>query len=262
MPSGGVPSAVKPAVTSGFEGCGGRTPPLYDCAPDSGTQIFGSPGFAMPTTRLGVPTLPTPPERFDPAYYARFYDDPRTRVHDATQIAALGRAISGFAEWFGLPLKSALEVGAGTGLLRDWFRQSHPATQYVSTEVSRFAADKYGHELLDIAKTTPKKPYDLVICQGVLPYLDDAAAEAALENLARATRGLLYLEAITHLDLHTVCDRSLTDVDVHDRKGSWYRDRLGRHFEQVGAGLWHKQDGPLLFYELERAPRRKVSPAS
>lgn len=203
---------------------------------------------------------PPQPERFDPAYYARFYDDPATRVHDSTQIGALGRAISGFAEWFGLPLQSALEIGAGTGLLRDWFRVSFPALQYVSTEVSRFAAEKYGHELLDIAKSAPKRQFDLVICQGVLPYLDDAAATAALENLARATRGLLYLEAITHLDLNTVCDRSLTDVDVHERKGGWYRDRLGRHFEQIGAGLWHKQDGPLLFYELERAPRRKLTP--
>lgn len=196
-------------------------------------------------------------ERFGTEYYARFYEDPKTRVHDGTQIAALGRAISGFAEWFGLPLRSALEVGAGTGLLRDWFRAQHPALSYVSTEVSRYAADRFGHELLDISKTVPKRQFDLVICQGVLPYLDDAAAEAALVNLARATRGVLYLEAITHLDLNTVCDRELTDIEVHDRRGSWYRARLGEYFEQIGAGLWHKKDGPLLFYELERAPKTK-----
>ena len=196
-------------------------------------------------------------ERFDDAYYARFYEDPRTRVHDGAQIAKLGRAISGFAEWFGLPMKSALEIGAGTGLLRDWFREAYPAMTYVSTEVSRYAAGQFGHELLDIAKTAPKRQFDLVVCQGVLPYLDDQAAAAAIENLARATRGMLYLEAITRLDLDTVCDRSLTDIDVHERKGSWYRARLGEHFEQIGAGLWHKKDGPLLFYELERSPRIK-----
>ena len=96
-------------------------------------------------------------ERFDDAYYARFYEDPRTRVHDGAQIAKLGRAISGFAEWFGLPMKSALEIGAGTGLLRDWFREAYPAMTYVSTEVSRYAAAQFGHELLDIAKTAPKR---------------------------------------------------------------------------------------------------------
>lgn len=204
-----------------------------------------------------VPTLVS--ERFDPAYYARFYEDPKTRVHDAGQIDKLGRAISGFAEWFGLPMQSALEVGAGTGLLRDWFRARYPGMRYLSTEVSRYAASTFGHELLDIAQTAPKQRFDLVICQGVLPYLDDAAAEAAIANLAQATRGMLYLEAITRLDLSTVCDRSLTDVDVHARKGAWYRDRLGEHFEQIGAGLWHKKDGPLLFYELERAPKRKAA---
>lgn len=196
-------------------------------------------------------------ERFDTAYYDRFYHDPSTQVHDAARIATLGRAISGFAEWFGLPMQSALEIGAGTGLLRDWFRGQYPSMSYVSTEVSRYAASTFGHELLDITKSVPKRTFDLVICQGVLPYLDDAGAEAAITNLGRACRGMLYLEAITRLDLDTVCDRELTDVDVHERKGSWYRARLGEHFEQIGAGLWHKKDGPLLFYELERAPRTK-----
>lgn len=195
-------------------------------------------------------------ERFDPAYYQRFYGDPTTAVHDAARIDALGRAISGFAGWFGLPLRRALEVGAGTGLLRDWFRRAHPQLEYVSTEFSRHAAERYGHQTLDIAKGNRSllgKGYDLVVCQGVLQYLEDDAASAAIENLARACSGLLYLEAITKLDLETVCDRELTDVDVHGRKGSFYRSRLLVHFEQVGAGLWHKRGGPLLFYELERA---------
>ncbi len=125
-------------------------------------------------------------ERFDTAYYARFYEDPSTRVHDAAQIAKLGRAISGFAEWFGLPMSSVLEVGAGTGLLRDWFRGEYPGIDYLSTEISEYAAQTFGHERLDITKGVPKRSFDLVICQGVLPYLDDASCERALVNLARA----------------------------------------------------------------------------
>ena len=200
-------------------------------------------------------------ERFDPAYYARYYEDPRTRVHDAGRIAALGRAIWGFSEWFGLPLRNALEIGAGTGLLRDWFRAEVPALAYTSTELSRHAVERYGHEPLDIARAAPKQKFDLVICQGVLPYLDDDGAAAAIQHLAQASRGLLYLEAITKLDLETVCDRELTDVDVHARPGSFYRSRLQAHFEPVGAGLWHRRGGPLSFYELERAPRTRLKSA-
>lgn len=200
-------------------------------------------------------------ERFDSAYYARFYGDPKTAVHDEARIDCLGRALSGFAGWFGLTVQRVLEVGAGVGLLRDWFARAHPEIDYVSTEYSPHAAERYGHHLLDIAKggRLLGKRYDLVICQGVLQYLDANAASAAIDNLARACGGLLYLEAITKRDLETVCDRELTDVDVHARSGAFYRSRLGQHFEQVGAGLWHRRGGSLLFYELERAPERRSS---
>lgn len=199
-------------------------------------------------------------DRFDASYYDRFYGHPETAVHDEARIAALGRGLSGFCEWFGLPLARVLEIGAGTGLLRDWFRRELPDAEYVSTEYSAHAAATYGHHRLDVsapgASKLLRKPYDLVVCQGVLQYLDDDAAERAIETLARACRGLLYLEAITRHDLEEVCDRELTDVAVHARRGSFYTRRLAVGFEQVGAGLWHRRGGPLVFYELERAPRR------
>lgn len=194
-------------------------------------------------------------ERFDETYYARFYEDSRTQVHGLAEIEHLGRGITGFAAWFGAPLQHVLDVGAGTGLLRDWFAQALPAVRYHSVEVSTHAAARYGHEVRDIASWKPPRRYDLVVCQGVLPYLDDLAAERAIGHLAAACKGLLYLEAITRRDYREVCDTDKTDGAVHLRTAAWYRSRLAPHFEQVGAGLWQVHGGPCSFYELERAPR-------
>ena len=39
------------------------------------------------------------------------------------------------------------------------------------------------------------------------------------------------------------------------RTGAWSRKRLTKHFEAVGCGLYHRKDGPVVFYELERGGR-------
>jgi hypothetical protein len=85
----------------------------------------------------------------------------------------------------------------------------------------------------------------------VLPYLDDDGCARAIENLAAMSRGFLYLEAITARDLDEVCDRQKTDLRVHARTGRWYRSRLSKHYDEVGAGLFYVKDGEVAFYELE-----------
>jgi Methyltransferase domain len=188
---------------------------------------------------------------FDKGYYERFYRSKKTRVSSADQVANLCEGVVGMIRWFGGDLGSVLDVGAGVGLWRDWFRKNVRDAKYRTTEISDYACATYGHEKRDIATWRAKERFDLVVCQGVLPYLPDHDAAAALENLAAMTRGFLYLEAITRRDLEDVCDRELTDVEVHERPGSFYLGRLGKHFTRLGCGLFYKKDGPLLFYELE-----------
>jgi len=192
-------------------------------------------------------------DSFDASYYGRYYDSKKTRVHGSAEIARLCTAVTSFFDWWEHPLESVLEIGAGVGLWRDWFAKNRPKARYRSTEVSAYACAKYGHEQRDISAWRAREKFDLVVCQGVLPYLDDAAAERAIENLGAMTRGFLYLEAITKRDLREVCDGALTDVKVHERTGAWYRARLRRHYDEVGCGLWCKKGARVLFYELERA---------
>lgn len=192
----------------------------------------------------------TAPQRFDEAYYRRHYHG-RARVHSARQIARLAEGVTGLAEWLGVEIVRVLDVGAGPGLWRDWFRRHRPAVRYRSTDVSPYACQRYGHERRDVSRWRSRERHDLVVCQGVLQYLDDAAAARAIDNLAAMCRGLLYLEAITARDLAEVVDREATDLAVHGRPGAWYRRRLERGFVQVGAGLWAARRAGLALYELE-----------
>jgi hypothetical protein len=190
-------------------------------------------------------------EPFDADYYERFYGSARTRVHSAAEVGKLCTAVVSFIEWWQYPIETVLDVGAGIGLWGDWFSKRRPGVAYRSTEFSAHACREYGHEQRDITKWRAKEKFDLVVCQGVLPYIDDAGAAKAIENLAAMTGGFLYLESITKRDLREVCDEGRTDVKVHERTGAWYRTHLSKHYTEVGCGIWCKKDAGVLFYELE-----------
>jgi SAM-dependent methyltransferase len=189
------------------------------------------------------------PSRFDARYFGRHYHGP-CRAHTARDIGRLASGVSGLAGWLGLELESVLDVGAGTGLWRTWFRRHRPDVRYRTIDVSPYACARYGHERRDIATWRARERFDLVVCHSVLQYLDDAAAARAIDNLGAMCRGLLYLEAITRADL-AILDLERTDLVMHLRTGAWYRKRLDRHFLQVGAGLWASRRAGALLYELE-----------
>lgn len=188
---------------------------------------------------------------FDEAYYRRFYG--RSPVHTRRQVGHLAAAVDELCAWWRVPVRSVLDVGAGPGYWRDWYQANRPAVRYHSVDVSEHACRRYGHQHRDIATWRPARPFDLVVCQGVLHYLDDDRATRAIEHLAAATRHVLYLEAPTAHDLAHVADREISDLDVHARPGSWYADRLDRWFVRVGAGVWAGRSGAVVPYELERA---------
>lgn len=194
---------------------------------------------------------PGAPERFDATYYQTFYG--RTPVHTRRDIAHLASAVVSMAAWWKIPIRSVLDVGAGPGYWRDWFVAHRPRVRYHSTDVSEYACRKYRHDLRDITTWTPDTPADLVVCQGVLHYLDDAGAESAISNLTKATHSLLYLEAPTSEDRDDVLDTDVSDLHAVWRSAKWYRDRLADGFVQAGAGLWVRR-GALYLYALESLP--------
>jgi trans-aconitate methyltransferase len=152
--------------------------------------------------------------------------------------------------WWGVNIDSVLDVGAGMGMWRDWYNSNYSHVQVRSIDVSDHACTTWNHERRNIAEWKPRGKYDLVVCHSVLQYLDNASFINAIENLASATRHVLYLELPTKWDYENIVDSRGTDLQVYKRSATWYRTQLTPFFTQVGAGLWVKTNG-LPMYQLE-----------
>ena len=137
--------------------------------------------------------------RFDKDYYQRFYFDARTAVVSRAEMKARARLIGAYANHIGLPVRRVLDAGCGIGLLRAPLRRAFPRATYTGLEYSEYLCKRFGWVRGSLA-TYDDEPFDLVVCYDVLQYLDDRTATRALANLARLTRGVLYLSALTARD--------------------------------------------------------------
>lgn len=188
---------------------------------------------------------------FDEAYYQKYYRNRRTRVADRESCALLANFVFSYLDYLRLPVERVLDIGCGTGLWRREVRRRYPAAEYVGVEKSEYACQKYGWEQGSVIDYRPAAPFDLVLCQGVFQYLNDAEAEAGLDNLSRLAPSALYLEFLTTEDWERNCNREITDGQVHLRSIAWYRERLRRHFKNCGGGVFLGKSSPAVLYEIE-----------
>ncbi len=192
--------------------------------------------------------------RFDRDYYRRYYLDPRTAVNSREDMRRLARFIAAYLGYLDLPVRRILDAGCGCGWLRAPFRRHLPSATYTGLEYSDYLCRRYGWARGSIDRYAARKRFQLIICNGVLQYLEDRQAARALANLARLSDGLLYFDALTCEDWKSNADRRRTDGDVRLRPAQWYRVRLRRSFLEIGAGLWLRRGLGVPLWQLERAP--------
>ncbi|MFT3928298.1 MAG: class I SAM-dependent methyltransferase [Myxococcales bacterium] len=193
------------------------------------------------------------PNSFDRAYYERFYEDPKTRVSDRAQVAKLGDFVCSYLSYLELPVRRMLDVGCGVGHWQSTLRRHFPSARYQGVEYSQYLCERYGWEQGSVVDYRAKQPFDLVICQGVLPYLDARAAKAAIDNLGSLCRGALYVEAVTKEDWDDgILDKRRTDRSMQLRPARFYRRALSAHFQAIGGGLWLSNRARVALYALER----------
>lgn len=202
---------------------------------------------------MSTPAKTGAAQRFGREYYRRFYRDGRTSVTSLAEMTARANLIAAYTKHIGCPVGSVLDAGCGLGLMRAPLLRALPGATYVGLEYSEYLCDRYGWVQGSIADFRVRQPFDLVVCFDVLQYLDDTSAERAMRNLARLCRGVLFFSALTRRDWRENADQSRTDSNVTMRSGRWYRDRLERHFRQIGAGFWIRRGAPLITWELESA---------
>ena len=188
---------------------------------------------------------------FDAAYYKKYYRAPRTRITDPESCAALADFVFAYLKFLRVPVRRVLDLGCGVGLWRPELLRHHPTARYVGVEKSEYACRQYGWEQGCLTRYRSEERFDLVLCQGVLQYLDDKEAAAALRNLTRLATSALYLEILTLEDWERNCNRETTDGEVYLRSVSWYRKRLRRGFVACGGGIFLARSSQAVLYELE-----------
>lgn len=190
-----------------------------------------------------------PERRFDRAYYDRFYRDPGTRVASGEDTDKLATFVVAYLRFLGLEPETVVDLGCGLGTWRDALARIAPDAEYTGVEVSEYLCAEYGWEQGSVVDYRAEHEFDLVICQGVLQYVDDV--DAAVENLADLCQGALFLEVLTRQDWEQNCDRRRTDGNVHLRTAAYYRKRLRPHFVNAGGGVFVSRRTGLSLFELE-----------
>jgi 2-polyprenyl-3-methyl-5-hydroxy-6-metoxy-1,4-benzoquinol methylase len=182
-------------------------------------------------------------------YFERYYGRRDSRVASDDESTKLCRFIHAYAAFLAFPVRSILDVGAGTGRFMRPLKKLWRDTRYTGIDLSEYACRTYGWQhksILDLDRGR----YDLVLCHDVLQYLDRKDAVRGIERLAARCRGLLYFSAMTSEDWRENVDRSRSDREVHLRSTRWYRRELGRHFRNLGGGVFAHRDAPIVTYSL------------
>lgn len=196
-------------------------------------------------------------EWFDEAYYQRYYFDKKTSVVDPAHVERLGAFVCSYLQYLRVPIKRVLDMGCGIGLWREAIGKHFPDASYHGVEYSEYLCGRYGWEQGSVVDYACAEPFDLVICQGVLPYLSAADLQRALRNLGTLSRGALYMEAVTREDYERdTIDEKLTDPRLFRHRAQLYRRTLAEAFTALGGGLWLSQKAEVPLFELECAGGR------
>jgi predicted TPR repeat methyltransferase len=189
---------------------------------------------------------------FDKAYYDQFYGDPEHRVTDNEITARLGRFVCAYLNQLDVDVRRVLDVGCGTGLWQDVIKEQCPEAKYSGIEVSEYLCRTRGWKQASIVDYKSRSRFDLVICQGVLQYLNENEARRAITNLSELTKGAMFLEVLTADDWENNCDRSVTDNQCYLREAAWYSTRLASQFTNCGGGVYLSKRFEHYIYTLDR----------
>ena len=188
--------------------------------------------------------------KFDRAYYDRWYRNDETRTFMTEYTPVIARFVLAYLDYMEVEVRTVLDAGCGLGHWQAALKNLGRNVRYHGLETSDYLCRELGWEKGSIADYRAEEPFDLVVCQGVLQYLDDAECKAAIDNLATLCSEALYLEVLTQRDARENCIPERTDTDVYLRKGKWYRKRLDRHFVNLGGGLFLSRTCAATCYEL------------
>ncbi len=171
-----------------------------------------------------------PDKRYDAGYFDKWYRDPAHRVRTPAEFNRQVDFVLHLAEWvLERPVASVLDVGCGEGQWGVALRRRRPKLTYVGVDPSSWAVAKHGTRrgvrqgsITDLDHVIePGAVFDLVLCVGMLNYLDATSLRTGLRQVAKRTAGLAYLELFAKGDAY------IGDTDwPTPRPAAWYRSAM------------------------------------
>jgi 2-polyprenyl-3-methyl-5-hydroxy-6-metoxy-1,4-benzoquinol methylase len=189
--------------------------------------------------------------RFDKSYYDRFYRDPATRAVTPAASRRQAAFVAAYLRHLELPVRRILDVGCGVGTTLRALGREFPRATLHGVELSEYLCRRYGWTQGSVTEFGASTPFDLVVCNDVLAYLNDRDCSRAIDNLAKLCRGAVCLGILTADDAE-LYDPHRTDPRQYRRPAAWYRRRLARHFVNVGGGLHLRRDADVVVWTLDR----------
>lgn len=127
----------------------------------------------------------------------------------------------------GRSLRSVLDVGCGEGNWYPLLKTRRPRLRYTGVDPSEYAVRRWGKRrnihLGAVDNLGVEGEFDLIVCCGVLNYLDEVTLTRGLRQIANRLSGVAYL------DMYTASDAVTGDTQGAKRRASsWYRERLRR----------------------------------
>jgi SAM-dependent methyltransferase len=195
-------------------------------------------------------------ERYDKAYFERWYRDPKTRVKSSSAIRRKASLALSVAEYYlERPVRTVLDVGCGEGNWLAPLKALRPGIRYTGVDSSSYAVARYGRSrnirlgsFATLGELGLAPAYDLIVCSDTLFYLTLEELKAGLAFLAPVTDGLAFLE------LYTDGDSLTGDFPSKGlQSASYYRSLVqGYGFLSVGSHCYLGPGMRGMAMEMER----------
>lgn len=206
-----------------------------------------------PVSRRARAALPwAMSQQFDKRYYDRYYRNPRTRAVSPAAARRHAAFAAAYLRHLEVPVRRILDIGCGTGTMLRALARQFPQATARGVETSEYLCRTYGWQPGSVVTHRSAIPYDLVVCNDVLGYLDAPECGRAITRLAGLCRGALLLGVLTSDDAAAEAhDPARTDPEQQLRSAAWYRRRLARHFLNVGGGLHLRRPPDVVVWALD-----------
>lgn len=172
----------------------------------------------------------TATREYDQRYFDKWYRNPRYRVKTPQELTRqVAFVVSAAEHILGRAIHTVLDVGCGEGNWLAPLRRLRPGIQYTGVDSSEYVVSRYGASrnirlgtIDSLDRMRLRKEYDLILCVGMLNYLDPAQLRTGLAHLYELASGVVYLELFTSADRGVFGDTRGTRL----RSPSWYRARI------------------------------------